>query len=209
MLAEHQFASRNADFFGNDNFVRERVLQNAVLVNTGFVREGVGADNGLIGRNTNAGDLGKQAAGRIEFFEMDVRLDLVVILADVKGDDQFFERGVAGALADAVDGALDLPRARFDGGADDLTKIVDIGAAGILRRKFHFFAMRFAEADHFDDAVKGFLARGAQFVFQMQIRSGKEKMQAGLGGGFESFQRGIDIGLYGAGEGRYTAALEL
>ena len=49
-----------------------------------------------------------------------VEVDFVVILARVHRHDELFERGVARALADAIDRALDLLRAvlhRQDGGA--------------------------------------------------------------------------------------------
>ncbi len=42
-------------------------------------------------------------------------VDLVIIVARAQGHDDFLQRRVAGALADAVDGAFDLPRAVFDG----------------------------------------------------------------------------------------------
>ena len=48
----------------------------------------------------------------------------------------------------------------------------------------------------------------AQLVFQVQIRSGKEKMQAGFCGRFEAAQRRIYIFLARAGERRYAAMLD-
>ncbi len=266
MLAQDELARRNSDFFGHDDLVGQRIFQNAVLMDACFVRKSIGANHGFIGRNADSGDLRKQPACGIELFEIDVRLDLVMILAHVQSDDELLDRSVASAFANAVDRTLNLANApfnsgerirdskaeiivavgaehrfrmpdtrangakhlrvfgrggianrvrqiddrgaRFNRGKNDFAKEVDIRAAGVFGGELHFLAMRLAETNHLDDAVEGFLARGAQLVFQVQIRGGEKKMQAGLRGGFESFERGIDIGLYRSGEGRYTAALD-
>ena len=49
MLAEHQRRLRHADFLGPHDLVGPAILQHAVLVNAGLVREGVAADDGLVG----------------------------------------------------------------------------------------------------------------------------------------------------------------
>ena len=83
-----------------------------------------------------------------------------LVLADGEDGGELFERGVAGALADAVDGALDLPYARFDGsdgvrdgeaevvvavgGEDD---VFDAGHAGADMRNICGVVLRDAVAD--------------------------------------------------------------
>ncbi len=45
VLAEHEGRLRHADVFGSHDFVRAPILQHAVLMNTGFVRERVASDD--------------------------------------------------------------------------------------------------------------------------------------------------------------------
>src|SRR5580698_11031325 len=90
------------------DFVAEWVGQHAVLVNAGLVREGVVADDGLVGRGLEGDDLAENLARWIKVGELDVGGDAVAVAADVEGGGDLFEGRVAGALADAVDGALDL-----------------------------------------------------------------------------------------------------
>ena len=48
MLAEHERRLRHADVLGAHDFVGAAILQHAVLVNAGFVRERVAADDRLV-----------------------------------------------------------------------------------------------------------------------------------------------------------------
>jgi len=79
------------------------------------VGEGVFADDGFVALHHQAGEMADHAAGGIDLGGFDARADLIMIRADFQGHDDFFQRGVAGALADAVDGALDLACATFHG----------------------------------------------------------------------------------------------
>ena len=87
-----------------------------MLVDAGLVRKGVGADDGLVGRAAEADALGKQLAGGVEAIHADVVGVGEFVAADHEGGGDLFESGVAGAFADAVDGALDLTRAGLDTG---------------------------------------------------------------------------------------------
>ena len=49
------------------------------------------------------------------FVRLDARVVRIAVLADAHRHHDLFERGVAGALADAVDRALDLPDAALNG----------------------------------------------------------------------------------------------
>jgi len=80
-------------------------------VDSGFVREGVRANDCLVRRYSDSGDLRQQAARRIDLVELDVCFDAKAGLAHTQGDNDFLERGIPGAFADAVDGAFDLPHA--------------------------------------------------------------------------------------------------
>ena len=87
-----------------------------MLVDAGCVGEGVGADDGLVGRAAEADALGQHLAGGVELVHHDVVAVGKLVAADDEDGGDLFERGVAGALADAVDGALDLADAGFDAG---------------------------------------------------------------------------------------------
>src|SRR5439155_1352577 len=62
VLAEHQAVRVEADRLGPHDLVVETVLQHAVLVDTGLVREGVVAHDRLVDRDGDAGDLREQAS---------------------------------------------------------------------------------------------------------------------------------------------------
>src|SRR5690606_28999577 len=66
VLAEHEVRPREADVLRTHDFVGGVVAQHAVLVNAGFVRERVLADDRLVARNRHAGDLRNETAGRIQ-----------------------------------------------------------------------------------------------------------------------------------------------
>ena len=83
-------------------------------MDAGFVREGVLADDRLVALHDEAGQRAQQAAGRVELGRVDLRADLVMVGAGAERHDDFFERCIARALADAVDRAFDLPCAAFD-----------------------------------------------------------------------------------------------
>ena len=85
------------------------MLEHAVLMNAGFVRERVFTDDGFVARNRHAGDLRHQATGRKEACRMNPGVHAEHILAGLDRHDDFLERAIAGTFADAVDGALDLP----------------------------------------------------------------------------------------------------
>ena len=85
------------------------MFEHSVLMDAGFVREGVFTDDGFIARNGHAGDLRHQATGGKEARRMNPRMYSEDILAGLDRHDGFLEGAIAGTLADAVDGALDLP----------------------------------------------------------------------------------------------------
>jgi hypothetical protein len=88
----------------------------AVLVDAGLVGEGVGAHDGLAGRDGHAGDVGEQLAALVDLPGVDARLGVVEIPAGPHGHDDLLQAGVARPLADAVDRALHLGGARLHAG---------------------------------------------------------------------------------------------
>ena len=76
------------------------------------MREGVGADDGLVGLHRVAGDLRHQLGGGHDLGGVDAGLDREDVGAGAHRHDDLLERGVAGTFAEAVDRALDLAGAR-------------------------------------------------------------------------------------------------
>src|SRR5260370_20680095 len=70
MFAKNQLALGHAHRLGRNDFVRQWILDDAVLMDAGFVGEGVGADNGFIRRHAHTGNRREQAACRVDFFQM-------------------------------------------------------------------------------------------------------------------------------------------
>ena len=91
-----------------DDLVGVACLEDAVLVDAGAVREGVGADDGLVCLDVHARDAANQVRGAGELGGHDVGVGVELLAVHLDGHDDLLERGVAGALAQAVDGALDL-----------------------------------------------------------------------------------------------------
>src|ERR1041384_2622345 len=86
-------------------------LEHAVLVDAGGVGERVRPDHRLVRLHHEPRDLRHQARRRHDMGGIDLRVQVEEILPRPHRHDDFLERGVAGALAQAVDGALDLARA--------------------------------------------------------------------------------------------------
>ena len=114
MLAEHELGAREADVLGPHDLVGLAMLEHAVLVDAGLVRERVVADDGLVARDGRADDVGEQARGRVQQRRADAGLEMEAVGARAQRHDDFLQRCIAGALADAVDRAFDLARAGRD-----------------------------------------------------------------------------------------------
>src|SRR5262245_25882825 len=73
-----------------------------------FMRECVTADYGFVRLHSEAHDLREHLAGWIKFLSVDAGFKRHPICTHAQGHHNLFQRSVAGALADAVDGAFDL-----------------------------------------------------------------------------------------------------
>src|SRR3954447_18788045 len=107
MLSERQRHAK-ADGLGVHDLVRPRVLEHPVLVDAGFVRERVRADDCLVRLHDVAGGARDEPRRRRDLARVEPRLHPEVLGADVERHHDLFERRVPRALAEAVDGALDL-----------------------------------------------------------------------------------------------------
>src|SRR5207249_8183817 len=110
VFAQHDVVRRHADRLGRDDFVSDRVLQNAVLVDAGLVRESVAPHDGLVALHGDAGEAGEQLARGIKLFGADIRVDRKGVAPEVNGHDNLFQRRVPSPFPDAVDRTFDLAR---------------------------------------------------------------------------------------------------
>src|SRR5271157_5754630 len=116
VLAKHEIGSRYSHVLGPHDLVGRSLLEHAVLVNSRLVGEGVAADDRLVPLHEQAGDRRDHPADRVQTLGLDTRGQPEVVVTRLQRHDDLLERGVAGALADAVDRALHLPRPGLDPG---------------------------------------------------------------------------------------------
>lgn len=105
---QHDLALAHAHLGRIDDLVGVTLLQHAVLVDARGMGEGVGAHDGLVGLHVHAGDGADQAARLDELAGVDVGVRIELLAVHAHGHDHFLHGRVACALAEAVDGALDL-----------------------------------------------------------------------------------------------------
>ena len=74
VLAQHQLGLLQADVLGAHDFVGLAMLEHAVLMDAGFVGEGVLADDGLVALHLHAGDVRRPAG----WSDKPLRVDAVV-----------------------------------------------------------------------------------------------------------------------------------
>src|SRR5712692_8372432 len=110
-LAEHDLVGGPADILGTQDLVGLARLEHPVLVDARGVREGIGADHGLVRLHHETGDLRHQARRRHDVRGIQPGFEIEEVPPGTHGHDYLLERRIAGALAEAVDGALDLARA--------------------------------------------------------------------------------------------------
>ena len=115
MLAHGQRRFRQAHILGAHDLVGLGVLQHPVLVDACLMREGVLADDRLVVLDGEARDARDQAACLHDPCRIDAGRIGHDVVAHAHGHDDFFQRGVARALAQPVDRALDLAGACGDG----------------------------------------------------------------------------------------------
>src|SRR5215467_11680745 len=108
MLTQHKPAVGDADRLRGHDFIRERILEDTVLVDASLVGKGVAADDGFIGLHGDIRDLGQQLAHREEPPGVDVGSVGILLGANAKSHYDLFEGSVSGAFPNSVDRALDL-----------------------------------------------------------------------------------------------------
>ncbi len=86
-----------------------------MLVNAGFVREGVLANDGFVPLNVDASQRAHQPRGGIDPLRIDAGPAPEEIVPGAQGHYDFLKTAIARTFAQAVDRALDLPRAGTHG----------------------------------------------------------------------------------------------
>ena len=116
VLAQHQTGLRNPNHFGPHDLIGLIVLEHTVLMDTGFVRKGVGPHNGFIGLDGNAGIVTDQFTDPGQLGGVDIGIQVQHLVAGLQRHNHFFKGSVAGSFADAVDGDLCLAGTGTDAG---------------------------------------------------------------------------------------------
>ena len=117
-------------------------------MDAGLVRECVRADDRLVGLHHESGDGGNQPRGADDVFGIDPGHEGQGVVAGAQRHHHLFQRRIAGPLAEPVDGAFDLSRARPDRGqrvGDGESQIVVT-----VGRKDRLVAVRHALEQHGD-----------------------------------------------------------
>ena len=115
-LADRQLAPGQADRLGGHDLVGQRVLDDAVLVDARLVGERVRAHDGLVRLDDEAGEVADEPAGRRDLLGRDAADEPRELGGSrAEGHHDLLQGGVAGALAEAVDGDLHLAGARLHG----------------------------------------------------------------------------------------------
>src|SRR4029077_17491288 len=115
MFSQNQARIRNAYRLRRHDLVGEWVLQDAVLMDARFVRERVAPDDRLVGLYRGGRDLAQHLAYRVKLFTRHAGVVRISVRAYAHRHHDLFQGSIAGALADPVNGALNLARTRGDG----------------------------------------------------------------------------------------------
>ena len=115
-LAQHQPVGAPAHVLRAHDLVGLAVLEHAILMDAGLVREGVGAHDRLVRLHGETGDPRDQLRRRHDVRRIDASDAGKDVLAGLDRHHDLFERSVPRALSQPVDRALDLARAVHDRG---------------------------------------------------------------------------------------------
>src|SRR5258708_6996805 len=116
VFPQDQIVAGHADRLRRHDLVAQWIGDDTVLVDPGLMGKSVAADDGFVRLGLESDNLRQQAACGIDFLRVDGGRIWQLRLANVQSHHDLFQRRIAGALANAVDGAFHLPRARLDRG---------------------------------------------------------------------------------------------
>src|ERR1700710_2316458 len=104
MLAEDDAVRRKPDIFRFHDLVGFPILKHAMLMDPGFVSEGIGADDRLVPRWRYVGDLGEGPAGGHDLRGVDAGGDAARIGAGLERHDDILEGATAPPFTNAASG---------------------------------------------------------------------------------------------------------
>ena len=110
MLAHDQGRFLDADAGRGHDFVGLGILQHAVLVDAAFMREGILANDRLVVLHREIRRGRHDLAGTRQMRRLDIGVEGHGIAAGAQRHHDFLQRRIAGAFAQAIDRAFDLPR---------------------------------------------------------------------------------------------------
>ncbi len=93
MLAQDDAIGGHADRFRGHDLIAERIAEHAVLVNAGFMGEGIASDDGLVGLHVEAEGAGEHLAGGVDLGAVDAAEIGIDVGADMDAHDHLFEGG--------------------------------------------------------------------------------------------------------------------
>jgi hypothetical protein len=149
MLAHDQRGLLHADVLRHHDLVGLRMLEHAVLVDAALVREGVAPDDRLVVLHRERGDGGNELRRPRQHLGVDGGPIRHHVVAHPHRHHRLFQRSVAGALADAVDGAFNLPRAGAHAGERVRHRHAEIVMA--VHGKASLVGIRHPLAQHLDE----------------------------------------------------------
>ena len=114
MFSQNQIALTQTYRFRKHNFVGALMFEHSILMDPGFMRKGIRADNGLIGWYKNAGIGTHHSTYPSQLGRIDPSIKVQQRPTRAQTHDNFFQGCIAGALTDAVDCHLDLARTGLD-----------------------------------------------------------------------------------------------
>ena len=88
-----------ADICGTHDLIGQEILQHAVLVDAGFVGKSVGANDGFIRLDDDAGVVTDQLAGPADLRSVDACGKVVNVRAGAQRHHHLFEGGIAGVCS--------------------------------------------------------------------------------------------------------------
>ena len=189
-------------------------------MDAGAMGERVGAHDRLVGLDVDAGDGAHQLASARELGGDDAGMGVERLLVHADRHDDLFERGIARALAQAVDSALNLRGAVADAlegerrshakvvmGVDGDGDVLDdaheellVGAAGVLRVELDIVHEAAGVLHRVHGALDGLVLGEAELVTQMAGGHAQTRMDARALRRAQGLGRNLDIAVDGAGE---------
>src|SRR5690348_2291697 len=112
VLPQNQLRLRNPDRMRIDDLVSGLLLQVTILMDARFVRERILSHDSLVRLRPKSDGLRQKLAGRVNMLGNNLGLERQLVAARLERYHNLFERCISRPLPDAVDGALDLARAR-------------------------------------------------------------------------------------------------